>query len=59
MGAYHPAWHARLNIHMVMSLFKYFNCVKAKDNDLPDLSGPLSEVVPSTSIEEANKEVDA
>ena len=51
--------HARLNVHMVMSLFKYFICLKSKDNDLPNPSGPLSEVVPSTSIEEANKEVDA
>lgn len=39
-----------------MSLFKYFNRVKAKDNDLLDPSGPLSEAMPSTSIEEAMKD---
>jgi len=41
-----------------MSLLKYFGQVKSKDG-LPDPTGPLSEVVPSTSIEEANKEVSA
>ena len=38
-----------------MALFKYFKCEKS----LPDPQGPLSEKVPSTSIEEANKEVKA
>ena len=41
-----------------MSLLKYFSLVKTKDG-LLDPTGPLSEVVPSTSIEEANKEVSA
>ena len=38
-----------------MSLLKYFSRVKTKDG----LPGPLSESVPSSSIEEANKEVSA
>jgi len=42
----------------IMSLLKYFSRVKTKDG-LPDPTGPLSEMVPSTSIEEANKEVSA
>ena len=41
-----------------MSLLKYFSRVKTKDG-LPDPTGPLSKVVPSTLIEEANKEVSA
>lgn len=41
-----------------MSLLKYFNRVKTKDG-LPDPYGPLNEAVPSSSIEEANKEVSA
>ena len=41
-----------------MSLLKYFSHVKTKDG-LPDPSGPLNEAVPSSSIEEANKEVSA
>ena len=40
------------------SLLKYFSLVKTKDG-LPDPTGHLSEVLPSTSIEEANKEVSA
>ena len=39
-------------------LLKYFSWVKNKDG-LPDPTGPLSEVVPLTSIEEANKKVSA
>ena len=39
-----------------MALFKYFKR-ECEQNNLPDPSGPLSKVVPSTSIEEANKEV--
>ena len=42
-----------------MSLLKYFNRVKTKDSSLPDPSGPLSKKMPATSIEEANKEVNA
>ena len=38
-----------------MALFKYFK----RERNLPDPQGPLSEAVPSTSIEEANKEVKA
>ena len=38
-----------------MALFKYFK----REKNLPDPQGPLSEAVPSTSIEEANKEVKA
>ena len=41
------------------TLFKYFNRTKAEGSSLPDPSGPLSEKVPATSIEEANKEVNA
>ena len=41
------------------TLFKYFNRTKAEGSSLPDPSGPLSEKVPATSIEEANKEVEA
>ena len=41
-----------------MSLLKYFSRVKTKDG-LPDPCGPLNEAVPSSSIEEANKEVSA
>ena len=41
-----------------MSLLKFFSRVKTKDG-FPDPSGPLSEAVPSSSIEEANKEVSA
>ena len=46
-----------------MSLFKYFKvrCGKTdgstSSSSLPDPSGPLSEKMPATSIEEANKEV--
>ena len=36
-------------------MFKYFKSEK----NLPDPQGPLSEAVPSTSVEEANKEVKA
>ena len=42
-----------------MLLLKYFNHVKTKDSSLPDPSGPLSKKVPATSIEGANKEVNA
>ena len=38
-----------------MALFKYFK----REKSLPDPQGPLSEKVPPTSIEEANKEVKA
>ena len=41
-----------------MSLMKYFSCEKTKDS-LLDPSGSLNEAVPSSSIEEANKEVNA
>ena len=41
------------------TLFKYFNRTKAEGSSLPDPSGPLSEKVPATSIEEVNKEVEA
>ena len=42
-----------------MSILKYFKpvCKKEKDFVLPDPSGPLSERVPSSSIEAANKKV--
>ena len=42
-----------------MSILKYFKpiCKKEKDFALPDPSGPLSERVPSSSIEAANKKV--
>ena len=44
---------------MVMALLKYFKQVDSKEEGgtLPDPAGPLSKTVPSTSIEEANKEV--
>ena len=46
---------------MMMVLFKYFKqteCVNSKESStLPDPSGPLSKVMPSTSSEEANIEV--
>ena len=38
-----------------MALFRYFK----REKSLPDPQGPLSGKVPSTSIEEANKEVKA
>lgn len=41
-----------------MSLLKYFSWVKIKDG-LLDPTGSLSGMVPSTSIEEVNKEVSA
>ena len=40
------------------TFFKYFNRTKAEGSNLPNPSGPLSEKVPATSIEEANKEVE-
>ena len=47
-------------VYCVMStLLKYFNRTKTEGSSLPDPSGPLSKKVPATSIEEANKEVDA
>ena len=49
-----------------MSLFKYFKVSHEKtdgstssSSSFPDPSGPLSEKMPATSIEEANKEVNA
>jgi len=41
-----------------MALLKYFKRVNSKEEGgtLPDPAGPLSKTVPSTSIEEANKE---
>ena len=41
------------NVFRDMSLLKYFNRVKNKDS-LLDPTGPLSEMVPSTSIDEAS-----
>jgi len=41
------------------TLLKYFNHTKTEGSSLPDPSGPLSKKVPATSIEEANKKVDA
>ena len=46
----------RHSIALMSTLFKYFNRTKAEGSSLPDPSGPLSEKVPATSIEEANKE---
>ena len=42
-----------------MSILKYFKPVGKKEKDfaLPDPSGPLSKLVPSLSIEAANKKV--
>ena len=40
-----------------MALFKYFKPIKR--STLPLLNGPLSEFVPSSSIEAANKEVES
>ena len=45
-------------IVLMSMFFKYFNRTKAEGSNLPDPSGPLSEKVPATSIEEANKEVE-
>ena len=42
-----------------MGNVKYFNRTKTEGSSLPDPSGPLSKKVPATSIEEANKGVDA
>ena len=39
-----------------MSLYRYFSAVD-KTSKLPDPSGPLSKVVPSSSIEAANSKV--
>ena len=41
------------------TLLKYFNRTKTEGSSLPDPSRPVSKKVPATSIEEANKEVDA
>ena len=41
-----------------MSLYRYFSAVD-KTSELPDPSGPLSKVVPSSSIEAANSKVSA
>jgi len=43
----------------MMSLLKYFNCVKKEDCGFLDPSGPVSKKVPATSIKEANKEINA
>jgi len=44
-----------------MALFNYFKCTEhvksAGSSTLPDPTGPLSKVVPSSSIVEASKEV--
>ena len=40
-----------------MSLFKYFKQEECRDC-LPDSHGPLNKQIPSSCIEEANKEVD-
>ena len=45
-----------------MASFNYFRqteVISVGSSSLPDPSGPLSKIVPSTSIEEANKEVAA
>ena len=39
-----------------MSILKYFHLL-TKKNDLPDLSGPLSEQMPSTAIASGNVKV--
>ena len=41
-----------------MDTFKYFK-QEGKHDCLPDPHGPLNKQVPSSSIEEANKEVDS
>jgi hypothetical protein len=40
-----------------MSLYRYFGAVSETPVTLPDPSGPLSKIVPSSSIEVANSRV--
>jgi len=49
-------WHD----NSIVQLLQIANCVKsARSSNLLDPSGPLSKIVPLSSIEEANKEVAA
>ena len=40
-----------------MSLYRYFSAVSEVPASLPDPSGPLSKIMPSSSIEAANSKV--